>query len=360
LVDVLPKDYPFTVEKTARRAENREPNFHIPFFEFRGQGPPAPEIGYNGDLYFDITPNAYALYAKSNTGWHRWSVPRAPWEGAHTLIPHPDFKDAGRFLYCRGPKFSWYSLSSVYSSWRDISRSGLVNGGGKDRKIDLAGVLIAEMLKEEGRLKLKKREREDGDTKLSTATKKRKITSEDELGRSDTPSTTARNSAAMLVTSARPPPSAPIICPPRMMRTCTGSQAVLHNIVKSEHHRYPIPPVHPPPSIQNNFTEDENRLLRNELELLKKEIQRLAAQNQQVLEGNQYMEIENKKLADSAAKDTCSVMGDANPETGIPQRALPPGLIKVLSDAYVEYLNRRKFVPSSRLVFFLTFRVLSE
>jgi regulator of replication initiation timing len=368
LVDILPKDYPFSVDKTARRAENREPNFHIPFFEFRGEGPPPIDIGYIGDLYFDITPNAYALYAKGKKGWQQWSVTQAPWEVNHSLIRHPDFKDGGRFLYCRGPKFSWYSLSSVYSSWRDMSRSGIVGDGGRDGKMDLAGVLIAEMLKEEGRQQLGKRDRVGGDTKLSMAAiKRRKFVNEDGVDYSGSPSMAARDTTAPIATPSKSSSSTHVIGPPRIMRTCTASShTVHHNVVKSEHPHYSVPPALSVSGIQNRpeMVVDENRQLRNELDCLKKEIHLLAAQNQRILEGNQNMETENKNLRDSADKNARQGAGDLQAvtsyTTGTQQQTLPPGLIAVFNDAYAEYLNRRKLDPSLCHLNLLTFGTLVE
>ncbi|KAK7053690.1 hypothetical protein R3P38DRAFT_3171023 [Favolaschia claudopus] len=37
------------------------------------------DVGAEGDIYLDRTPGAYALYAKTNSGWKRWVDTEVPW-----------------------------------------------------------------------------------------------------------------------------------------------------------------------------------------------------------------------------------------------------------------------------------------
>jgi hypothetical protein len=62
----------------------------VPFFEFRGSGAPPADLGTPGDVYIDLTPDAHALYCKSEEDWTRWAGPAVV---ASDQLCHPHFVD---------------------------------------------------------------------------------------------------------------------------------------------------------------------------------------------------------------------------------------------------------------------------
>jgi hypothetical protein len=51
----IPDDYPFQLDP--------DRSTMVPFFEWRGRDAPPEDIGYSGDVYLDLTPDHFALYA---------------------------------------------------------------------------------------------------------------------------------------------------------------------------------------------------------------------------------------------------------------------------------------------------------
>ena len=58
------KNYPYDLETS---------EFTVHFLEFRGYGSPPSDVGTPGDIYIDMTLDAYALYAMvTPSSWKRW------------------------------------------------------------------------------------------------------------------------------------------------------------------------------------------------------------------------------------------------------------------------------------------------
>ncbi|KAJ7983184.1 hypothetical protein DFH06DRAFT_1172605 [Mycena polygramma] len=93
--DDIQPDYPYSIPKAGLgpNAKGR-----IPYFEFRGVGSPLDlDVGSPGDVYIDLTPEAYALWGHTADGWKRWidmGDPAAPalgsmiWAVRHPFVPY--------------------------------------------------------------------------------------------------------------------------------------------------------------------------------------------------------------------------------------------------------------------------------
>ncbi|KAK7026552.1 hypothetical protein R3P38DRAFT_3525495 [Favolaschia claudopus] len=106
IITTLPPSYPFCSRPT-------NGNHKIPFFEFSALGPPAInlDVGGEGDIYLDRTPGAYALYAKTNSGWKRWVDTGgslgsgAQWPTADWIIRHPHIETHALWVSFGGVNF---------------------------------------------------------------------------------------------------------------------------------------------------------------------------------------------------------------------------------------------------------------
>jgi hypothetical protein len=103
---IIPDDYPFQLDPD-------RPTM-VPFFEWRGRGAPPEDIGYPGDVYLDLTPDHFALYAYTTTKWVKWVGPRVQKE---QLIAHPHFHD-DRFLRCSPTTVGWYAIKTITDNRR--------------------------------------------------------------------------------------------------------------------------------------------------------------------------------------------------------------------------------------------------
>ena len=77
-----------------------------PFSEFRGLGSPELNIGRPGDIYIDITPGLYALYARYPERWLLWPGSN----DASNLLLHPLLSD--RCLWCH-TTVGWFHRRNV-------------------------------------------------------------------------------------------------------------------------------------------------------------------------------------------------------------------------------------------------------
>nr|GAT46148.1 predicted protein [Mycena chlorophos] len=116
--DALAPNHPYTLD-TSRQSTQ------VPFVEFRGTGPPPPNVGQPGDVYVDLTPSQYALYWRDRNGrdpgpWRRWTsllldqVPLYKY-----LVAHPWADDAQRsdlYLWADPTCISWTSRAEICAS----------------------------------------------------------------------------------------------------------------------------------------------------------------------------------------------------------------------------------------------------
>lgn len=117
--------YHLQVTKEARKFkpydDDKRANWHNPYDEFLGQGPPSKGLGTAGDIYIDSTEKARALYAKDiDNAWLRWNGP----SNVDKLIPHPLFP-ATRFLWVRGLSAGWMKRSQIKPQRKFLIPTGL-------------------------------------------------------------------------------------------------------------------------------------------------------------------------------------------------------------------------------------------
>ena len=122
-VPEVPDDYPYQMEKSKSST-----NISIPFYEFRGNGPPPTDIGNPGDVYLQIGAENLTLYAKMRSGWKIWN-PLPMWGSmlppASELIAHPDSDNLKRYLWCDGYQLGWYALSGVRGKRSRMRQDGM-------------------------------------------------------------------------------------------------------------------------------------------------------------------------------------------------------------------------------------------
>jgi hypothetical protein len=84
----------------------------IHFVEFRCVGSPPSDIGYPGDVWIDLTPDQFGLYAKVGADWKKW-----PGLLTHSdsLISHPHIPT--RTLWCTKHRVTWLKHTSLLADW---------------------------------------------------------------------------------------------------------------------------------------------------------------------------------------------------------------------------------------------------
>ncbi|KAJ6579654.1 hypothetical protein DFH09DRAFT_332511 [Mycena vulgaris] len=111
--DRLPANYPYLTPAVEGLYANKGMYEHlpIPYFEFRGLSAPPSDVGTPGDVYISTSPDACALYSKSEEDWSRWAGP-----ASDETLTHPHFVDSRNMRYIWfHPKdgVEWISLVSV-------------------------------------------------------------------------------------------------------------------------------------------------------------------------------------------------------------------------------------------------------
>ncbi|VDB95416.1 unnamed protein product [Peniophora sp. CBMAI 1063] len=101
--DPLPADFPY---KVARDTSNGAST--IPYLEFRGEGDPPADVGTPGDVWLDIRPGHYQLWACGRTAWEIW---RGPNKSKKDMHPHPLV--TGRFLWITRKSVLWYTADGI-------------------------------------------------------------------------------------------------------------------------------------------------------------------------------------------------------------------------------------------------------
>lgn len=84
------------------------------FYDIKGYGPPFVTFGSPGDIYFDLTPQPFIVYVRTQNEWVPWNwTDRDPKKLSFAMATHPIL--ASRYLYCtktsRG--LNWYSPDSL-------------------------------------------------------------------------------------------------------------------------------------------------------------------------------------------------------------------------------------------------------
>ncbi|KAJ6544338.1 hypothetical protein B0H19DRAFT_1380620 [Mycena capillaripes] len=217
--DKVPANYPYAlppVDGLYRNVGLLE-FLPVPFFEFRGPGAPPADVGTPGDVYIDLTPNAHALYSKSEEDWTRWAGP-----AAIEMPSHPHFVDGGRARYLwfhPQQGVEWVCARTIMRRQQVLRTAGLlkaVHTASAQSSLDLASMILGKYLTGSAPQPRASTVSMDCDSDLF------KSESEDEsdsLSDRDTfyPSKRARRlasgtsvSAAMSISRARaPPPSSP-------------------------------------------------------------------------------------------------------------------------------------------------------
>ncbi|KAJ7617217.1 hypothetical protein FB45DRAFT_223494 [Roridomyces roridus] len=129
----LPPDYPYQI------APLPNGRFKIPYRLFSDRGPPCAnlDVGIPGDMYLDLTLDAYALYGKTADGkWKRWSDTAAPlssrglWPQSEWIVNHPHLPNYALWVTITPSEskgmISWYrGPSSARQSRRVVYERGL-------------------------------------------------------------------------------------------------------------------------------------------------------------------------------------------------------------------------------------------
>jgi hypothetical protein len=126
----LPEDYPYHLEPSSEPSTK----IKVPYYEFRGKGPPPKDIGKLGDLYLDLADvKSYALYALTSTGWTMWD-PLPSQSGTvppvSELLAHPQSAKLNRYLWCDGCQPGWYPLTSLGRMWSRMRQGGMYRAKG--------------------------------------------------------------------------------------------------------------------------------------------------------------------------------------------------------------------------------------
>jgi hypothetical protein len=138
----IPSDYPYKLEKVVSK-------YQILFIEFRATAPPPSDIGRTGDVWLDLTPGSYALYARTKPGALGW----VKWKGAYkeNAIKHPDLPNHALWVTLKN--VGWYTSEGLAAEWsrrkEDRTRIGRYTGL-DDELMKNAGEVIRILLLSEG------------------------------------------------------------------------------------------------------------------------------------------------------------------------------------------------------------------
>jgi hypothetical protein len=126
----LPEDYPYHLEPSSESSTK----ILVPYYEFRGKGPPPTDIGKLGDLYLDLADvKTYALYVLTRTGWTMWDplpTQSSAVPPVSELIAHPQSTKLNRYLWCDGCQPSWYSLTTLGRMRSRMRQAGMYHAKG--------------------------------------------------------------------------------------------------------------------------------------------------------------------------------------------------------------------------------------
>ncbi|RDB17421.1 hypothetical protein Hypma_001966 [Hypsizygus marmoreus] len=99
-------------------ANDENSTTEIKFTQYRGIGQPPTTLGGPGDLFFDLSPKAYRLWARYSDGWREWKGIARELSEAHYYrnFRHP--LDDSRILWFYKHSFEWRKLNKELESSR--------------------------------------------------------------------------------------------------------------------------------------------------------------------------------------------------------------------------------------------------
>ncbi|KAJ7605856.1 hypothetical protein DFH06DRAFT_1487095 [Mycena polygramma] len=143
--------FPFHLE--LQPEQNR---YNVRFLEFRSHSDPPIDIGNRGDIWLNVSPASYALFALSpRREWARWPGPGATLDGAGgaQVISHPYLPLY--VLWCTIKQASWYHRDKLACDWVGEKLAGRRELGGyaaTESMLDAsAGVRLILLREEMGR-----------------------------------------------------------------------------------------------------------------------------------------------------------------------------------------------------------------
>jgi hypothetical protein len=190
----IPHTYPY-------RLDPKQPD-KIPYFEWRGRGPPPADIGLPGDIFLDLTPNKPALFARTEGVWFQW-VGRYTTESQ--LIAHPHLED--RFLSVAS-NVGWYSISTLRKKHRDFYP-----------ELESSVGLLLMFLKLEGQ-RMKKNGKRDRDNDLNEEDEEEYIEAQQHVDKRSRVDNTERSKSPELLALANESAS---VCDVRLIFVCLRS-----------------------------------------------------------------------------------------------------------------------------------------
>lgn len=102
--------------RSVRSQDGRSKAYH----EFRGVGAPPEDIGDVGDIYFDLTPESYAVYGRYPKLWIKWEqvVGKDGPFSNRGLLSHPFLTD--KYLWINKSGGVWFSKSTIAKEMRKL------------------------------------------------------------------------------------------------------------------------------------------------------------------------------------------------------------------------------------------------
>ncbi|KAJ7740561.1 hypothetical protein B0H16DRAFT_54303 [Mycena metata] len=115
-------DYPYDINPFQGKWHSPKSNYeqyHVSYCKISGRGPPPADLtnATPGDIYIDLSPEAYAVYGKvaaseSGSAWKRWFDPQPKLRDDAVMVKHPYFHN--RVLWCSPTSgINWFAADAV-------------------------------------------------------------------------------------------------------------------------------------------------------------------------------------------------------------------------------------------------------
>src|ERR1700734_365721 len=101
------ENYPYFASPS-NRGQPQTRSIH--FVEFRCVSAPPSDIGHPGDVWIDLTPNMFGIYAKVDGDWRKWPGLLTQDD---SLIAHPHIPS--RVLWCTKHRVTWLKRNFLLS-----------------------------------------------------------------------------------------------------------------------------------------------------------------------------------------------------------------------------------------------------